>query len=354
MDGEFLRSITHDPITRRAFLKISGVLGMGVTTCPVGVSLAEAVRFDKGLFKVSRSRPCMGTLVSIMAFDPSKEKAQGAIELAFEEMERLTRLMSRYDPNSPVASLNRDGFLEGMPPELHFVVRASMRYHTMSDGLFDITVKPILDMYAQFAQGLAGVSAHAHKIHDMLNLVDARLISMNRKAIAFTREGMGITLDGIAKGIIVDEAAEILKRRGVQHALINAGGDIRTVGDKGNNRPWNIAIEDPLKRNNYPDIIQIKDGAVATSGNYEAFFDREKILHHIVSPKNGLSPLINASVSVQAPTAMEADALSTTLFLLNPGRGMRLMHALPHCECLVVTRNNMKIKSRGWKGRTTS
>jgi thiamine biosynthesis lipoprotein len=262
--------------------------------------------------------------------------------------------MSRYDPNSPVASLNHDGFLKGMPPELHFVMKASMRYHVMSDGLFDISVKPILDVCAQLTQGLEGISAHADKIHDLLSLVDARLISMNGKGIAFKREGMGITLDGIAKGFIVDEAAVILKKRGIQHALINAGGDIRALGDKGHNRLWKIAIEDPLKRNHYPDIIQIKDGAVATSGNYEAFFDREKILHHIVNPKNGLSPLINASVSVQAPTAMQADALSTTLFLLNPGQGVRLMHTLPHCECLVLTRNNMKIKSKGWKGSSMS
>jgi thiamine biosynthesis lipoprotein len=139
-------------------------------------------------------------------------------------------------------------------------------------------------------------------------------------------------------------------QHGIQHALLNAGGDIRTIGDKGNNRPWKIAIEDPSKKRNYPDTIAITNGSIATSGNYEVFFDREKVLHHIVNPKTGLSPLIYTSVSVTAPTALEADALSTTLFLLDPTRGMRLINALPLCESLIITRNQYKIKSNGWEG----
>ena len=109
-------------------------------------------------------------------------------------------------------------------------------------------------------------------------------------------------------------------------------------------------LRDPLKKHNYPDVIAITNSSIATSGNYEVFFDREKILHHIVNPKTGLSPLMNASVSVQASTAMEADALSTTLFTLDPITGMRLIQSLPHCEGLIVTRNNTKIKSTGWQG----
>lgn len=350
MSKESYRTVEYEPITRRGFLRLSGVLGLGLAACPIGASLAEASKFDRHLYKVSKSRPEMGTVVSITVLNNSKDQAYEVIDLAFEEIARLTKLMSRYDSDTPVSHLNRDGFLKGVPPELYFVVSESMRYHGISNGRFDITVKPLLDMYEQLSTSSEGISAHEEKIHDLLELVDAKLIAMNKGSISFRKQGMGITLDGIAKGYIVDKAIGVMQRRGIQHALINAGGDIRAIGDKGGNSPWRIAIEDPLKKHNYPDIIAIKNSSIATSGNYEVFFDREKILHHIVNPETGLSPLMNASISVQASTVMEADALSTTLFTLNPIEAIRLIQSLPHCEGLIVTRNNRKIKSTGWQG----
>jgi len=341
------------PITRRAFLRLSGVFGLGLAACPVKASLAEASKFDRHLYKVSKSRPEMGTLTTITVFNDSKDQAYEAIELAFEEIVRLSKLMSRYDEDTPLSQLNRDGFLNAVPRELFFVVRKSMDYHEVSNGLFDITVKPLVDMYDQLSRNAEGFSAHEETIRRLLALVDAKGIIMHEGSLSLRKHGMGITLDGIAKGYIVDKAIGVMRGKGIQHALINAGGDIRTIGNKGNNRPWRIAIEDPLKKQNYPDIIAITNSSVATSGNYEVFFDEEKVFHHILNPKTGLSPMVNASVSIQASTAMEADALSTTLFTLDPIKGMRLIQSLPRCEGLIVTRNNTTIKSTGWHGIRT-
>jgi len=340
----------YEPITRRGFLRLSGVLGLGLAAFPLGASVAEASKFDRQLYKVSKSSPEMGTLTSITVLNDSKDQAYEAIELSFEEIARLSKLMSRYDSGTPVSQLNRDGFLKGVPPELSFVVRKSMGYHEISNGLFDITVKPLLDMYQQLSQNAQDIEVQEEKIRQILELVDVRSVIVRDGSIAFRKQGMGITLDGIAKGYIVDKAIGVMRRKGIQHALINAGGDIRTVGDKGGKGPWRIAIEDPLKKHKYPDIIGITNSSIATSGNYEVFFDGQKILHHIVNPKTGFSPLINASVSVQASTAMEADALSTTLFTLDPAAGIHLIQSLPHCEGLIVTRNNVTIKSTGWQG----
>jgi FAD:protein FMN transferase len=338
---------------RRDFLKISGIFGLGLATFPIGIHSAEAVKFDKNLYKVSRSRPGMGTMVSITIFNPSKDHAEESIALAFEEIERLTTIMSRYDSSSPVALLNRDGFCHNIPPELSFVIKKSLQYYQISNGFFDITVKPIVDLLAQSFQNKKNLIQNKERIAELLKLVNAELILLHRNDISFKKDGMGITLDGIAKGFIVDKAIEKLMQQGIKHALINAGGDIRAIGEKGNNRPWKIAIEDPLKKEKYPDIVSITNSSIATSGNYEIFFDREKIFHHILNPKTGLSPLINASVSIQAPTAIEADALSTALFTLDPARGMALIHSTPHCQSLIITRNQQKIKSNGWKGSIT-
>jgi len=350
MFRESYQSMWHRYINRRDFLKISGIVGLGLTTCPIGTALAEAVKFDRKLYKVSKSRTGMGTIVSITILDPSKDQAEEAIAIAFEEIERLTKLMSRFDISTPLAQMNCNGFLKEAPPELSFVIKKSMYYHQISNGLFDITVKPVLDLYTNSFRGSKRVLPNDEKIAELLELVDARLISLNGKTISFKKDNMGITLDGIAKGYIVDKAVEKLMKRGIKHALLNAGGDIRAIGDKGNNRPWRIAIQDPLKKKNYPGVVTITNSSIATSGNYEVFFDQEKMLHHIVNPKTGLSPLINISVSVQAPTAMEADALSTTLFILDPARGTRLIDSLPYCQSFIITRNQQKIKSNGWQG----
>ncbi len=350
MIRESYRSMKHRYIDRRDFLKISGIVGLGLTTCPIGVSIAEAVKFDRKLYKVSKSRTGMGTIVSITVLDPSRDQAEEAIAVAFEEIERLTNMMSRFDPDTPVSRLNSYGFLKESPPELSFVINKSIYYHQISNGLFDITVKPVLDLFTKSFKGSKKAIPNEEKITELLELVDSKLISLNGKTILFKKDGMGISLDGIAKGFIVDKAIEKLMKRGIKHALINAGGDIRTIGDKGNNRPWKIAIEDPKKKKNYPDMVAITNSSIATSGNYEVFFDHEKIFHHIVNPKTGLSPLINISVSVQAPTTIAADALSTTLFILDPARGTRLINSLPNCQSLMITKNQKKIKSNGWQG----
>ena len=339
---------------RRDFLKISGMLGLGLATFPVGMHSAEAVKFDRDLYKVSRSRPGMGTIVTITIFNPSKDHAEESIALAFEEIERLTKIMSRFDSDSPVSLLNHEGFCRNIPPELSFVIKKSFKYHQISKGFFDITVKPVVDLLAHSFKDHKKLIKNNDKISELLPLVNTNLISLHGNNISFKKGGMGITLDGIAKGFIVDKAIETLMKQGIKHALINAGGDIRTIGDKGNNRPWKIAIQDPLKKKNYPDVVAITNGSIATSGNYEVFFDKEKIFHHIVNPKTGLSPLINASVSIQAPTAIEADALSTTLFTLNPTQGTRLINSIPLCQSLIITRNQQKIKSRSWQNMNVS
>ena len=349
MLGESHQLFEHGYMDRRNFLKVSGIIGAGLATCSMCLPTAEVVAFNRELYKISKSKTGMGTIVSITVLNPSKDHAEEAIELAFGEINRLVKLMDWHNPSTPLAHLNQEGSLKDPHPELSLVIKKSLEYHQASNGIFDITIKPILDYFTQSLEGSIKVLPNEKKIAELLKLVDARLITLDDKTILFTKSGMGITLDGIAKGYIVDKAVETLKKQGIRHALINAGGDIRTVGDKGDNKPWKIAIEDPLKKDDYPDIVAITNRSIATSGNYEVFFDKEKIFHHIINPKTGLSPIVNASVSVQAPTAMEADALSTTLFVIEPGQGSRLINSFPGCDSLIVTKNKQKIKSAGWE-----
>ncbi|MCP4665557.1 MAG: FAD:protein FMN transferase [Deltaproteobacteria bacterium] len=334
---------------RRSFLRLSGLLGLGLASTGVMPLGASAVKFDRKMVKVSRTGLAMGTFVSMTLIDPSRDKAEQAMGLAFEEMDRLARSMSRFDEATAVAWLNREGFLNDVPPEVSHVVHKGLDHYRFSRGAFDMTVKPVVDLFKEaFAKGkVMGPSEKA--LEEAFGLVGSDNIQVKGRALRLKRPGMGITLDGIAKGYIVDRASEILAGHHIENHLINAGGDIRTMGVRDDKKPWTIAIKDPQKKDRYPDKIRMTNGAIATSGNYEVFFDREKMFHHIVDPRTGQSPLLTASVSVMADTAMDADALSTGVFVMGPGPGVRFIDSMPGCECLVIGRGRGKAQSRGWK-----
>ena len=344
---------TGGPMNRRAFLRLSGLLGLGVASGGIVPAAAEAVKFNGKLYKISKTRLAMGTFVSMTLIHPSRDEAQAAMGLAFEEIDRLTRTMSRFDDTTAVAQLNKEGRLSDVPPEVAQVVARGLGYYRLSRGNFDISVKPVVDLFRETFDSGKDTLPSESEVDKALVLVGSDMIELDGRTLRFRKPGMGITLDGIAKGYIVDRASQILTKHNIRNHLINAGGDIRTTGLSRGKRPWTIAIQDPKKQKKYPDIIKMTDGAVATSGNYEVYFDREKMFHHIVNPDTGRSPEASTSVSVIADTTMDADALSTSVFVMNPVRGTRFINTLPRCECLVIARNGEKFTSAGWKSAAT-
>jgi thiamine biosynthesis lipoprotein len=280
---------------------------------------------------------------------PSRDRAQEAMGRAFEEMDRLSRLLNRYDRSTAVGLLNEEGRLGDAPPELREVIARALHHHRLSGGAFDVTVKPVVDLFKERYVAGQPLDVPRPMLDEALRLVDAGDITLRGEEIRFARPGMGLTLDGIAKGYIVDRVSAQLSRQGIEDHLVNAGGDIRTRGSRADGAPWAVAIEDPEKRGEYPDILRMGDGAVATSGNYEIYFDREKMVHHIVNPRSGGSPSESTSVSVLAGTAVDADALATGVFVLEPEKGMRLVESLSDCGVMIIARNGRQWRSRGWR-----
>lgn len=332
---------------RRSFLKYSGLLGLGTMA---GVILpaehAEALLFSKKEFKVSTTRLAMGTFVAMTAIHPSRDQAEEAFGLAFEEINRLSRMLSRHDHTSPVAELNRSGQVSEVPAEVQEVVARSLYYHRETLGMFDITVKPLVDLYQTCSA--EGREPREAEINRILAAVGSDGLQIDGHSLRFARAEMGITLDGIAKGYVVDRASDVLRQHGIVNHLINAGGDIRTSGSAVRGKKWSVAIQDPEKQRSYPDIIEMGSGAIATSGNYEVYYDREKLFHHIVNGRSGHSPLLSTSVSVLAPTVLEADALSTAIFVFEPEAGIAFINAQPDCECFIVERHGTIRMSAGW------
>lgn len=336
----------HNTMDRRTFLKYSGMLGVGVAFGGL-MPVSEAVAFDRKLYKVTRTRLGMGTFIAITAMHPSKAEADDAIGMALEEMNRVGRMLDRYQSSSAVGTLNHEGYLADLPKEVCDVVGRALYFHKATGGAFDITVKPLVDMYKEhFATHQT--APPEKEVAKLLELVDASAVRFDGRSIRFAKEGMGITLDGIAKGYIIDQGARVLKASGIKHGLINAGGDIRAIGGKDSRVPWRVAVQNPDKEGPYLDVITMVNGAVATSGNYEVYFDKEKLFHHIVNPRTGRSPLQSTSVSVLASNVMDADALSTSVFVLEPVAGKRLVESMPNTECLILTDGKKKVASTGW------
>ncbi|MBW2989765.1 FAD:protein FMN transferase [Candidatus Woesearchaeota archaeon] len=296
--------------------------------------------------KTELKKEMMGTEVSITVYHEDRGEAEKAIGMAFDEIARIESAMSAYINSSEVYMLNRDGKIEGASDELTYVIGRSLRYGDISKGSFDITVQPILDLYKHTFEEL-GRPPTEGEVRESLDFVGYEGIFIRNRDIEFTRPGMKITLGGIAKGYIIDKAAASLEKNGIENALINAGGDIRASGSK-MGEEWNIALQNPRKKQDYITIIPLNNMSVATSGDYERFFDDSGDFHHIIDPRTGYSADELMSVTVIAEKAMDADALSTSAFVLGKEEGLNLIESIDGAECLMITRDKKILRSSGF------
>jgi FAD:protein FMN transferase len=332
-------------INRRAFLQSLGILSAGWAVKGWAKPL-EQTRFSSTLVHVSETRNLMGTFVTITLFHPSGEQGQAVLGQAFDRMENLIQIFNRHENSSPVSYLNERGFINGPPPELVKELQRSMMIHLRTRGAFDITVKPVLDLYE--AEKESGHLPATESIQAALRRVGAPGVKIEPQKITFCQEGMGITLDGIAKGTIVDKTVVFLQKKGIRHALVDAGGDLRVIGGRSVGRPWRIAVHDPTNGPKSQEIISLREGAVATSGSYMVYFDQEKVHHHILSPESGVSPTWSTSATVIASSAEEADALATSLMVLSPEDGRSLINRNENLASMLITREGKKVHSLKW------
>ena len=158
---------------------------------------------------------------------------------------------------------------------------------------------------------------------------------------------MSITLDGIAKGYIIDQAVEVLRERGADQVLVDAGGDMASVGDGLWGEGWRVAIQNPRDPGRHIGILRLKGECVATSGDYLQSFTQDRRFHHILDPRTGTPAGEVSSVTIVTRTAMSADALSTAIFVLGAEQGLTLMSQLDGVEGVVVTKGQAVLTSSG-------
>lgn len=320
---------------RRQFLQITAVAG----TVMLGGRLLQ--QRTPRVQKITETRLLMGTLINLTVLVPdvAAEIAQGqtAVAAAFAEMERLIALFDRRQANSPLAILNQTGELRNPPPDVIQLLKEAQVYSEATAGAFDITIQPLVTAAA------AGESVAA-----ALPLVNYSQLQIDAAKITLPQPGMKITVDGIAKGRVVDGAITALQQSGFANILVEAGGDLVGQGKRPDGSPWRVGIDHPRQAGSLLAALTIAEQAVATSGDYRHSFTEDHRQHHILDPRTGDSPTELASVTVVAPTAMAADALSTAVMVMGSTAGLTLVNRLPHVEALLVTKEMKIMRSPGF------
>lgn len=283
-----------------------------------------------------RDEAIMGTAIHVELWSDDASGAKHAIDAVMAEMHRIDRLMSPYKDNSQLSLINRDAGSRAVPvsAELFDLIEQSLRFSGLSDGAFDITFASVGHLY-DYRQGVA---PDADALERALQAVGWRNLVLDAKGrtIRFARPGMRIDLGGFAKGYVVDTSVAILKRLGIAHAVVAAGGDSHVLGDR-RDRPWSIAIRDPRDPKQVVAVLPLQDTSISTSGDYERFFERDGVRHHhLIDPKTGRSAAAVRSVTILAADGLTSEGLSKCVFVMGLERGMRLVESMPGVDAVVV------------------
>jgi len=326
---------------RRQFLKIVAVAGSLAGAGALGV---DALHTERRLHRIQTTRLLLGTVANITLITDRADAAQAAIEATFSTMAVLESVMSRFRTDSQLSHLNRSGDLRDSHPALVDVLQRALHFGALTGGAFDVTVEPVLALYRHHA--LTGGLPATDEVARLRALVNFRDIDVSADRIHLRQPGMAITLDGIAKGYIIDQGAHELRRRGFEQVLVELGGDMQAQGMAGD-RPWQVGLQAP--RDSMIDralgVAQLRDCALATSGDYMQAFTPDFRLHHILMPGTGASPLELSSASVIAPTACDADALATAAIVLGADKTLTLLARLPDVEGLLVGKDGSQTQS---------
>jgi len=291
--------------------------------------------------KAHKAERVMGCMVEIKAFSADVAECQEAVDDAFEQMRLVDKLMSTYKPESEISQLNQLAGLEPLKvsPQVMEIIRESKRYSELTDGAFDVTVGPLVELWGfKHKNWQFPADSEIQRILPLVNYKNI-LLDEETQTVKLKLAGMKIGFGAIGKGYAVDKAIGVLKGHGIKRALVNASGSIFALGTKSDKTKWTVGIRHPRgNRQNIFATLQIENQGMATSGDYENFFVKDgKRYSHLLNPRTG-KPVDNGmlSVTIVSQTATEADALSTSIFVLGVDRGLRLIEELDGVEGVLI------------------
>lgn len=296
----------------------------------------------------------IGTTVTITLYGDDEHKLKRAAGAGFAEIERLNAVFSRYDPESELSKLNVKAARGGTFPvsaELAGILDLCLELCRETQDAFDITVGPLSAVWREARE--SGKTPSDTEIREAMSKTGCARLSVDKKrsAVTFSAPGMSLDLGGIAKGYITESAMRVIEGHGVQSAMINAGGDITASGTKPGGDLWALGIQNPREPDDVLARVLLKDAAVATSGDYQQFFEKNgRRESHIIDPRTGHGAAETISVTVIAPDNTLADTLATALSVLGPEHGFEVLKKnFPQAHALIITPDKKLHYSPGFK-----
>ena len=297
----------------------------------------------------------LDTIVELKIYSYSSKGSDRLIQGAFDRLTALENLLSLHVAGSDIDNLNRSA---GIAPVIvsdvtYGVLEDSIRFSRLTDGLFDVTAGPLIDLWA--IDPPDGHYPTQNELDATLPLIDyQKILFFGGNAVQLQDAGMTVNLGAIAKGTIADEIKAYLLSQGVTSALINLGGNVLTIGSKPDGTSFVIGIQDPNSpRGSYLLRIHIDDTSVVSSGDYERFFEYEgETYHHILNPKTGFPAKTNIKqVTIVTAESQTADGLSTSVLLLGVQKGIRLIESLDGVEAIFITKDHSIYFTPGLRDR---
>lgn len=320
--------------------------------CSIILLFSSCGTTQEKLYKETRAS--MYTIVSITVSSDSEEKVKTAINSAFNEMERLARLLNFYSEDSEVSIINKNAGIKPVKvsPETLEIINKAIYVSENTEGAFDITVGPVVRLW-DFQNK---VIPNEKLIKKKLKFVGYKNIVVDKeKSMVFLKtKGAQIDLGGIIKGYAADKAVDVLKKNGIKSGIVAIAGDIKVFGRRPNGELWNIGIQNPRQKSDKDEVIAVvslSDMAISTSGDYQKFFIKDgKKYHHLLNPKTGYPVYDCQSVTIITNEAALTDAFATGIFILGHQKGMDVLKRLGFDGVMVDTDGKIHI-TEGIKNR---
>jgi FAD:protein FMN transferase len=293
---------------------------------------------------VKRTQLALGTFVEIEVRGLNQQAADSAIDSAFAEVLRIHDQYSPFNEDGPLWIINHNK-ASSVPitTELHHLLQVCDTISTVTEGAFDPCVEPLINLWKIWGEN--PVIPTDEDIAQAMLLCGWNKLEFTDDLILKREAGVMFSFGAVAKGYAVDRMIEILEEEGVQLALVNAGGEIRTLGDG-----WIVGIQHPSLSQELIFSMSLADNSVATSGDYEQFHEEKgRRYHHILNPATGYPATASHSVTVVAPTCIKADAYATGVFVLGPEKGMALVNSMEDLEAMLVDSSGTVHYSTGFE-----
>ncbi|MDD5686537.1 MAG: FAD:protein FMN transferase [Elusimicrobia bacterium] len=289
-----------------------------------------------------QTRFLMDTYCAIQV--PGNTEVLKIIDKALDRIEEIDRKFNALNPKSPIYEFNNND-VPISDPEIVGLIKICQQVSEQSNGSFDITVYPLVKLWGFYDKDMHVPAAK--DIAECLKKIGYKNLLIKDGKLIKIKKYIKIDLGAIAKGYAVEEALKVLKNAGVKSALIDAGGDIYAIG-KLKDKPWKVGVRNP-RGEGVMGILEVSELSMATSGDYERFFEKDGVrYHHILDPKTGYPARGLMSVTVISPNPTLADAWSTALFVIGE-KGMDIVEKTSIAEAIMVTTENKILYSSGLK-----